>query len=293
MTNNFLKICAAACVASVMSLHADNADATTTCGPTSTAISHTGNGNAANGDDAYCYKTPDVLQLKFYEFGLCTGNASPTNRENCTPVFKSSAGKNVNVSQGGVSDLINQATLTEGTYTHGYLVVSNTVEINLTMQFSTARKDDQFNLNRTDGHSGEGEYCFTDGRSINSSNSIMSCDTSPSPSNSPETMSLNGCAGGYTSSYPGYQYSAQGVTITTDLYMVNNAGGLSNSCVNDFAFFAVQPFYNPVTITGETSGLDVAIGLSGGVSMGFMGVNNATAPTDAMFNGLQFVITEN
>lgn len=283
MTSNFLKVCAAACVASVIGLHADNADASTTCGPTSTALSHTGNGNAANGDDKYCFKTPDVLQLKFYEFGLCTGNASPTNRENCTPVFKSSTGKNVNVSQGGVSDLINQATLTEGTYTHGYLVVSNTVEINLTMEFSAARTDD---------NGGSGKYCFTDGRSINSSNSIMSCDTSPSPINSPETMALNGCGGGYTSSFPGYQYSAQGVIITTDLYMVNSAGGLSNSCVNDFAFFAVQPFTRPVKITGDTTGLDVAIGLSGGVAMGFMD-NTITGPNDAMFNGLQFVITAN
>ena len=274
-------MCVAATVGILVGLYAEQSNASTNCGATSTASSHIGNGNAANGDDKYCFKTPDVLQLKFYEFGLCTGNASPTNRVNCTPVLKSSAGKNVNVSQGNVSDLINQATITEGTYTHGYLVISNTVEINLTMEFSAAR---------TDNNGGSGKYCFTDGRSINSSNSIMSCASSPAPSNSPETMALNGCGGSYTSSYPGYQYSAKGVTITTDLYMVNNSGGLSNSCISDFAFFAVQPFANPVKITGDTSGLDVAIGLSGGVAMGFMD-NSITGPNDAMFNGLQFVIT--
>jgi len=36
----------------------------------------------------------------------------------------------------------------------------------------------------------------------------------------------------------------------------------------------------------------VAIGLSGGVSMGFTD-NAITGPNDAMFNGLQFVITAN
>lgn len=262
-------------------LNLGEAYADAACGPTSTAIAHTGAGNAANGDDKYCFKTPETLQLKFYEFGLCEGNASPTNRNNCTAIFKSSAGKNINVSKGSVSDLINQTTLDEGTYTHGYLVVGNTVEINLTMNFSAARTDD---------NGGRGTYCFTDGRSINTSNSIMSCNNVASPVNSPETLSLNGCAGGYTSSFPGYQYNAQGVTITTDLYMINSSGTLSNGCVNDFAFFAVQPFAIPVKITGDTLGLNVAIALSGGVSMGFTD-NTITGPNDAMFNGLQFVIT--
>lgn len=283
MTNKLLQICASVSISVFLVFDDNQVNASTTCGPTSTAGAHTGVGNAANGEDKYCFTTPDVLQLKFYEFGLCTGNASPTNRVNCTPIFKSPSGRDVNVSKGNVADLLKQATLTEGTYTHGYLIVSNTVEINLTMEFSTARTDD-------DGLSGK--YCFTDGRSINSSNSIMSCDNSPLPRSSPETMALNGCGGGYTSSFPGYQYNAQGVTITTDLYMVNSSGGLSNSCGNDFAFFAVQPLTKPVKITGETSGLNVAIGLSGGVSMGFTD-NTITGPNDVMFNGLQFVITAN
>ena len=268
--------------------------ADTSCGPNSNATAHTGVGNAANSQNTYCFATPQVLQMKFYEFGLCDGTADPANRSNCTAVFKNTNGKDVNLSAGGVSDLVDAVTLAEGSYSHGYLIVSNTVELNLSIEFASDRTDD-------DGDTGK--VCYTDGRKISTDsndiaypgdtgNSIVSCAAQANAVNSKETLALNGCGIGYTSSYPNYQYSAKGVTVTTDLYLVKADGTLSNSCAADHAFFAVQPFQNPVNITGDTSGLDVAISLSGAVSVGFTanGANNA-APNDVMFNGLQFIIT--
>jgi hypothetical protein len=269
-------------------------NAETTCSPNSTAAAHTGAGNAANGDDTYCFATPQVLQMRFFEFGLCDGNASPSNRANCTPIFTSETGKVVNLSAGDVADLIDEVTLTEGTYSHGYLIVSNAVELNLTVEFSADRTDDDGNV---------GSICYTDGRKIssssnnvaypgNTSNSIISCGAQPNAVNSAETLTINGCGVGYTSSYPNFQYSAKGVPVTTDLYLVKSDSTLSDGCVNDHAFFAVQPFQDLVNITGNTNGLDVAVSLTGAVSMGF--TNNAiTAPNDVMFNGLQFIITSN
>ena len=80
--------------------------------------------------------------MKFYEFGLCDGTADPANRSNCTAVFKNTSGKDVNLSAGGVSDLVEEVTLTEGSYSHGYLIVSNTVELSLSIEFASDRTDD-------------------------------------------------------------------------------------------------------------------------------------------------------
>ena len=292
-----LNLCSALiCIAFASFFANSEAYADTTCGPNSNAAAHTGVGNAANGDNTYCFATPQVLQMKFYEFGLCDGTADPANRSNCTAVFKDTNGKDVNLSAGGVSDLVDAVTLTEGSYSHGYMIVSNTVELNLSIEFATDRIDD-------DGDTGK--ICYTDGRKISTSsndiaypgetgNSIVSCAAQANAVNSKETLSLNGCGMGYTASYPNYQYSAKGVTVTTDLYIVKSDGTLSNGCAADHAFFAVQPFQNPVNITGDTSGLDIAVSLSGAVSVGFTanGANNA-APNDVMFNGLQFIITSN
>ena len=272
------------------------AHADTTCGPNSNATAHTGAGNAANNQNTYCFATPQVLQMKFYEFGLCDGTADPANRSNCTALFKDTNGKDVNLSTGRVSDLVDGVTITEGTYSHGYLIISNAIELNLTIEFSVDRTDD-------DGDTGK--VCYTDGRKISTDandiaypgdtgNSIISCGAQSNAVNSKETIALNGCGVGYTSSYPNYQYSAKGVTVTTDLYVVKSDGTQSNGCANDHGFFAVQPFQTPVSITADTAGLDVGISLTGAVSLGFTANNaNTAAPNDVMFNGLQFIISSN
>ena len=285
------------CIAFATFFANSEAHADTTCGPNSNATAHTGAGNAANGEDEYCFGTPDVLQMKFYEFGLCEGNADPANRSNCTALFQNTNGIDVNLSAGAFADLVDAVTLTEGSYSHGYIIVSNTVELNLTISFSDVR-------NTSDGR-GNGEVCYTDGRKMSTESnniafpgqtggSIISCGAVSNAENSIETLTLNGCGVGYTSSIPNYRYDAKGVTVTTDLYLIQSDGTLSTGCVADYAFFAVQSLPNPVNITGDTNGLDVAISLSGAVSVGFTAdaANNA-APNDVMFNGLQFIITSN
>ena len=286
------------CIALATFFANSEAHADTTCGPNSNAIAHTGSGNAANGDNGYCFGTPDVLQMKFYEFGLCEGNADPANRSNCTALFQNTNGIDVNLSAGAFADLVDAVTLTEGNYSHGYIIVSNTVELNLTISFSDIR-----NTSNVPVH-GSGKVCYTDGRKMSTESndiafpgqtggSIISCGAVSNAENSIETLTLNGCGGGHTSSIPNYLYDAKGVTVTTDLYLIQSDGTLSTGCAADYAFFAVQSLPNPVNITGDTNGLDVAISLSGAVSVGFTSLLNNAAPTDVMFNGLQFIITSN
>ena len=263
-------------------LHIPVANATTICGPTSVGGDHTGV-DAANGRDYHCLQTPETLSLTFYELGMCTSNVTPSDRSGCTPIFKNTSGKEIDLSQGAIADLVDEVTLTEGTYTHGYLVVDHTVKLSVSMEFSSSRSDDG---------SGNGKYCFTDGRSINSSPAIFTCDTSPDPELTSETMTLTGCTS-HSSLIPNYTYQAKGVSVTTDLYMINSSGLRSTSCADDFAFFAVQPFSSPVSVSANTQGIDVAISLSGAVSVGFTESGDRSSPRDAMFNGMQFTITAN
>ena len=276
------QIIATTAVTLLLSLQTPVANATTACGPTSVGGDHTG-ANAANGRNFYCLQTPETLSLTFYELGMCTSNVTPSDRSGCTPIFKNTSGKEIDLSKGAIADLVDEVTLTEGTYTHGYLVVDHTVKLSVSMELSGARTDDS---------GGSGKHCFTDGRSINNSPSILTCDTSPDPEPSSETMTLTGCAP-HSSLIPNYTYQAKGVSVTTDLYMINSSGLRSTSCADDFAFFAVQPFSSPVSVSANTQGIDVAISLSGAVSVGFTDGGDRTSPRDAMFNGMQFTITAN
>jgi len=282
MLNKFVRLVAIASFGGLISMQAAGVYAATVCSSTSTAADHLNN-DAANGDPGYCFATPNVLELTFYEFGLCNSAASPTSKDNCKAVFKDVSGTRLNVSKDAVADLIKETSLEEGTYTHGYLIVGNGTKIKLSFEFSTARTDDT---------GGSGVYCYTDGRSINTSNSIMSCGTSPAPAASAETMGLgDDCGANYNNTALGYPFTKpSGAIVRTDLWMVDSAYALSRGCPTDHAFFAVQPLAAPVNVTASTRRLDIGISLSGAVSMGFPGNALGEGPNDAMFNGLQFVI---
>lgn len=263
-----------------------SANASINCSATSTANLHQG-AAAANGNSDYCIQTPETLKLKFHEFGLCTAIPTPGDKTACTEIFTNQTGIELELTLGNIGSLIEDMTIEEGLYTHAYLIISKDIEISVEMQFESPRTDDSGN---------NGVHCFTDGRSINSSASIISCAQSPNVQKSPERLSPpSGCGapswGSYGNSFPGYSYIADGVTVTTDLYLINNSGALSSGCATDFAFFAAQRLVNDIDITPETEGLNIAISLTGSVSVGFMDPN-ISAPTDAMFNGLQFYVSE-
>ena len=263
-----------------------SANASINCSATSTANLHQG-AAAANGISGYCIQTPETLKLKFHEFGLCTAIPTPDDKTACTEIFTNQTGIELELTLGNIGSLIEDMTIEEGLYTHAYLIISKDIEISVEMQFESPRTDDS---------GSNGVHCFTDGRSINSSASIISCAQSPNVQKSPERLSPpSGCGapswGSYGNSFPGYSYIADGVTVTTDLYLINNSGALSSGCATDFAFFAAQRLVNDIDITPETKGLNIAVSLMGSVSVGFMD-SNISAPTDAMFNGLQFYVSE-
>ena len=268
------------------------------CTNTSTRATHLGPNTAALDEDrvspldGYCYHTPQTMEVKIYEFGLCTGAASPLSRSsNCSTLFSAADGKVVNLSVGSSLPLSDGITLDEGTYTHGYLLVSNLFKIKSVIEFSTDRVDDT---------GGTGKFCYTDGRSVNDGpQSVLSCGADASAAvASSERSSVGYTVGGvYTSKQMGYGLVMGGETILTDLYMTTADGVEAQNAGQEAAFFASQTLVNEVIITPNTTELDIAFSITDGVVLGFgidfgSGIAGAqTGPNDAMFEGLKFKIT--
>ena len=268
-----------------------SAFAGTACTSTSSEADHTGS-NAANGEHGYCFHTPQQLNLVIYEFGLCKDASSPADRAPCTALFSDTGGRAVNLSVGAVDELIDNISIDEGTYTHAYLIASNETSVKSVIEFSTARTDDQGN---------SGKFCYTDGRSWdNNPPSIMSCgSTAANAVASVETIALYGANNSHMNTMLDYTVSQGGQSIVSDLYMIASDGTLSTGFANDFALYASQRLLAPVDVSVDTKNIDVAFSITDGVAIGFDTAfdlaNSISAstrgPNDAVWEGLQFIIT--
>ena len=265
------------------------------CTNTSTYANHSGANTAAEEDgsplDGYCYHTPESMELKIYEFGICTGAVSPSTKTNkCSTLFKDSSGKTVNLAVGDSLPLSDGVTLDEGTYTHGYLLVGNLFKTKAIIEFTTDRTDD----GGLDGIPSTGRICYTDGRSVDNNVPVMSCGTDASAVlPAPETSSVGYTSGGtYVSKVLGYSLVMAGETVVTDLYMATTAGVEASNPSEEAAFFGSQAFSAPVTINPNTTSLDISFVITNGVTLGFPS-GAGRGPNDAVFEGLKFKITAN
>ncbi len=86
-----------------------------------------GNSNAMT---AVCLATPEIMEIKFYELGFCTSSSLAGNnfsRATCEKAWESSAGEIVDLATFASKGLSTGTTykVPNGTYSHGYAVVSN------------------------------------------------------------------------------------------------------------------------------------------------------------------------
>ena len=260
------------------------ASAGTQCTASSIQSSHQGVADAANGVNNYCFHTPESMNIKLYEFGLCTGPSSPSNKSSCTALFESNTGKEMNLSVGSSLELADNVSLSEGIYTHAYLLMSNVTSIKSVISLTPDRQDDR---------SGSGKYCYTDGRSIDSSASIMSCSDDPTQAvASQETIGLSS-GNTYSATLLNFIAIMNGTSVVTDLYMTTSDGTLSTATIDDFAIYGSQTLGSSVSVTPETTGLNIAFSISDGVTLGFGSAASNAAPDDAVFEGLKFQISAN
>ncbi len=284
--SNFSVAALSGCFITALSAHAALSD--TTCSATSWHDSHLGS-SAANGFDGYCFHTPRAMNILLYEFGLCTSSASPSNRSQCTTLFNSSAGVALELSAGARLPLTAGVSVSEGAYSHAFVVLSNQTSLEVVIQFSSPRTDDS---------GSSGLFCYTDGRSINSSDSIISCGgNSAAAVASTEIIALGG--GAYSNTLLDYTVNMQGETVVSDLYAITNSGVLSTNANDDFALFGSQLLNQPISITPNTTNIDIGFSVTGGVTVGFVdnaapfsrAASNSDAPVDAVWEGLRFLVS--
>lgn len=91
--------------------------------------------------------------------------ACPNNQGQCTALFSNSVGTKLELSAGIRLPLASGMWNVEGVYTHAFVVLSNVTSLKAVVEFACRRTDDN---SRTE------LYCYTDGNSINSANSIIS-----------------------------------------------------------------------------------------------------------------------
>ena len=268
------------------------ADAGTSCTATSTYDDHLdANDDAANGEDGYCLSTPSSLVLKLYEFAICTAKPDPNDTSMCTKLFDKAAGEDFDLSVGASLSMAENLSIEEGTYTHAYLKVSNDTKLKSTLDFSP---NTRFDL---DGR--EGKFCFTDGRSIQETYSIITCSNTAAPEYSSETIGLSD-NNTYNGTMLNYEAVVGSATIYTDLYMVDSDGAASTSFADDFAIMGAQELSTAVTINPATTGLDVGFSVTNGMSFGFMQNGDseggktcnqaAGCLNDAVFDGIKFLV---
>lgn len=278
----------AVCYAFAYALTAMSASADTACSSTSTFNDHQGINSADSELGGYCFLTPQSFNIVLYEFGLCTSAATPSNRDQCTTLFSNTAGLELEISKGTSLKLADNISLAEGQYSHAFISMSPTSSIEAVIEFDTPRVAD---------NGSQGIFCYTDGRSIDDVPdgdpfSVISCgDTPAAVSPAVETIFFENDAGDYDNTLLNYVVSLRGQSVATDLFMITNTGVLSNSFDNDFALFASQTLNNPISINPETSNLDIGFSVTDGIALGFDNSNTMTAPFDAVFQGLRFIVS--
>ena len=255
------------------------------CTNTSTYADHRGLNTAGLDDnqnpvDGYCYQTPTNMDVKIYEVGICTAHARPNDKTACTLLFSDANGQLVNLSVGSSLSLSGEISVTEGTYSHAYILMSNETAIKTVIQFSTPRTAPDLS---------SGMYCYTNGNSWDTPNinSIMSCgDSASAATTSGETIGL-----GPSYSIEPYTVTMEGEQVVSNLY-VTDADGTTQSNSEDTSkrILGSQILGNQVTVTPSTSNIDVSFVITDGVAVG-MNINDE--PYDAVFDGLKFKITAN
>ena len=271
------------------------------CTPSSTRSDHNSLGTTSHpiGTENFCSLDAETIIVKIYEFGLCTGPSSPSDVSACSPLFVSSGGLDVDLTVGSSKSLIDEVSLVEGTYTNAYLKISDVISIKAIAEF----EDNRISNPKAGLGTGTGKFCFTDGRSINDTPTIVTCAGNADGAEITTEKMYVRAADGTWGEIPNYQLTIAGVTIETDLYTFDATGAFVANRDLAVGIYGDQTLPAPIRIDANTSNIDLGILVADGVSLGFRceedasGVGVISSSTnydecvsDVSFNGLRFVI---
>jgi len=266
----------------------------------------TGTSGVSSGTE--CLKEVTSFKLKVYEFGLCTDYPTVADRSKCTELFKNTTGFDLAISKNASLPLGGSVSLTEGTYTHAYIIVDKYTHLKSVHEFAAVRKDMAGNT---------GKFCYSNGivrtedANLELTNVVVTCGATDASAANRETIMFSTGANAYRN-FDIINFNNEGALSDTDagytkLFALTAAQAASTAWANDHSILAGQKI-TPVTISTTTKGLNIAFTVTDNVSFNFIEdgdkvPSNAGADcaagsgkfciSDVGWRGMQFLVTSN
>ena len=244
-----------------------SADNTEACELSGSAIEYPSSSQSYT--DTYCAAEPDYYGLTFYEMGLCTSApTAPTTTSNlvttnCSTVMTSTAGSLVEIQDGVTGSLGGTQTRpANGTYTHGYIRLSNDFLMKASKEFWS----DDITISNLSGDytagSSVGKYCATrevtfvnDGSS--SEKSTICASTAPTAALLTARLTdFNGASAGWSGASGDMAVTGgtlNAYLLDSDLNLASALSDVGSSLVG------IQEFTSPVIVTEDSASMDAQI----------------------------------
>ena len=221
--------------------------------------------------NASCQDEPTSYGIVIYNVYLCTAAptaptvASSIDLTNCEEVFSNSSGSSASVSTGAAVSLSGTATRpSDGTYTHGVIIMDNTFAITASKQFEVAYNGQV---------SGNGVYCAT-------ANGSGTAAAATSPTNTSICGNSAVTAGTFTETLTSFDnpFTATG-TVTNvagtganiTAYFVDTDENLAAAEAVVDKLHGVVEFASSATVTSSTTNVDLSFNVGEGMSVDGLG----------------------
>ena len=217
--------------------------------------------------NASCQDEPTSYGVVIYNVYLCTAAptaptvASSIDLTNCEEVFSNSSGDSASLSTGAAVSLSGTATRpSDGTYTHGVIIMDNTFAITASKQFEVAYNGQV---------SGNGVYCATaDGSgtaaAATSPTNTSICGTSAVTAGT-FTETLTSFDNPFTATGTVTNVAGTGANITA--YFVDTDENLAAAEAVVDKLHGVVEFASSATVTSSTTNVDLSFNVGEGMSV--------------------------
>lgn len=217
--------------------------------------------------NASCQDEPTSYGVVIYNIYLCTAAptaptaASSIDLTNCEEVFSNSSGYSASLSTGAAVSLSGTATRpSDGTYTHGVIIMDNTFAITASKQFEVAYNGQV---------SGNGVYCATaegsgTAAAATSPTNTSICGTSAVTAGT-FTETLTSFADPFSATGTVTNVAGTGANITA--YFVDTDENLAAAEAVVDKLHGVVEFASSATVTSSTTNVDLSFNVGEGMSV--------------------------
>ena len=220
---------------------------------------------------AACTVTPDEVYFPIYKFGFCEEAPTYANYLTaCDFIYDNTDGSSNTIASDATFSLVDSISLAEGTYEAVVLLIGNEIGVKHNERFAVS----QLALD-SDGNDAEGKNCSTraDTGSEDDFASNLDCDTDQIEAgmfletDGAYVVNVGGGEGRCTISSGQIDSdisfsTSSGTTVVCGMLNAEAQETYTSGATNAERQLVVQSFSSPVSITGQTSGIDIAFKLT-------------------------------